>query len=324
MSSEKSKIPTPNIERQVSFHELLLAIRKTWLADGLDAALAEVNPVTVREQILQFAPPRALQVLAAAGIRDERVFPVPVVLMHTPTLVGYYRLLTGISQKSFYRSGTGMAPFSVMESKGLITKRAQNLLPEFCRSMGTALGSLVEQTATTLAPRDIEDLQLLTLGSFLYGSSNNTVGATATLGVFAALKRIFYDFIEVEGAQSFEVRLPSGRTMLVALASDPDVRIVETTGGLNTNLIAIEIKGGSDIANVYNRGGEAEKSHQGAKQAGFRECWTVIRQVGVDLEKLYRGSPSTDLWLDTAQILAQKGTDWELMSDRLAASILEP
>ena len=44
--------------------------------------------------------------------------------------------------------------------------------------------------------------------------------------------------------------------------------------------MAIEIKGGTDISNIWNRIGEAEKSHRSAKAAGFNELWTV---TGVDV-----------------------------------------
>lgn len=82
-------------------------------------------------------------------------------------------------------------------------------------------------------------------------------------------------------------------------------------------VLSIEIKGGSDAANVYNRGGEAEKSHQGAKQNGYAECWTIIRTSGIDFDKLKRGSPTTDAWFDTTQILVQRGGDWDVFSRRI-------
>jgi len=46
--------------------------------------------------------------------------------------------------------------------------------------------------------------------------------------------------------------------------------------GSYRNRISIEVKGGTDYSNIHNRLGEAEKTHQNAKAAGFTEFWTVI------------------------------------------------
>jgi hypothetical protein len=85
---------------------MLVAARKTVLLDALSAALAKLDPAVVKKQIGKYVPSAAQKILAAAGIRDEHVFAVPAVLEQAPTLVGYYRLLLGVSQKRFYRKGT--------------------------------------------------------------------------------------------------------------------------------------------------------------------------------------------------------------------------
>lgn len=74
--------------------------------------------------------------------------------------------------------------------------------------------------------------------------------------------------------------------------------------------LAIEIKGGTDRSNAFNRAGEAEKSHIVAKKAGYPTCWTVIATVGVDAEKLVAASPTTDEWFDAGQVLGRSGDDW--------------
>ena len=90
--------------RQVIFHQMLVAARKTVLLDALSVALGKLDPTVVKKQIGKYVPSAAQKILAAAGIRDEHVFPVPAVLEQAPTLVGYYRLLLGVSQKRFYRT----------------------------------------------------------------------------------------------------------------------------------------------------------------------------------------------------------------------------
>lgn len=79
--------------------------------------------------------------------------------------------------------------------------------------------------------------------------------------------------------------------------SDPDVSITQQLKSQQRKLVAIEIKGGTDVSNVWNRLGEAEKSHQTAKHSGFNELWTVLRVDVVTypnmLKKAGEKSPST-------------------------------
>jgi hypothetical protein len=103
-------IPAPNSSRQIGFHQLLVSARKTWLIDALAEALGRIDPAKLKEQVSTYVPADAQRILAKAGIRDEHVFPTPITLETTPTLVGYYRLLLGVPQKTFYGGGTGMGP----------------------------------------------------------------------------------------------------------------------------------------------------------------------------------------------------------------------
>lgn len=139
------------------------------------------------------------------------MFPTPVVLESRPTLVGYYRLLIGVSQKSFYGTGTGMGPFKSMEEKGIISTRAKDLLPEFCSVMGEALADLVRQLSPAVTPRDVAELPLLTLGSKFQGSNNNTIGQTATLDVFLSILAIVEDFVVGQQDKVLTLNNSSGR-----------------------------------------------------------------------------------------------------------------
>src|SRR5436190_2048070 len=107
-SSDTRRFVSPSASRQLAFHQLLVAARKTWLIDALQEALSLVDPAAVKREITATVPSDAQKILAASGIRDEYVFPVPAVLRAKPTLVGYYRLLLGVPQKIFYSSSTGL------------------------------------------------------------------------------------------------------------------------------------------------------------------------------------------------------------------------
>lgn len=315
MSNEP--IPTPDASRQAGFHQLLVAARKTWLLDALSETLSRIDPAVVKNQITAYVPSDSQRILARSGVRDEHVFPVPVVLEESPTLVGYYRLLLGVPQKTFYRSGGGMGMFKSMEMKGQLDQRQRENLPAFCRSMAAALAELVRRLSPPMTPRDVNDLQLLTLGSFFQGANNVLIGQQATLAVFLAITEIVEEYIVGRTATKITVSNASSRTVVLALSSDPDVRIGGEFSGTFRKKVAIEIKGGADMSNAHNRAGEAEKSHQKAKQQGFRDFWTVIAKQGLDINKLRSESPTTTSWFDVAQVLGRVGEDWTEFRSRL-------
>lgn len=307
--------------RQVAFHQLLVGARKTWLIDALQDALKRVDPDALRAQVAHYVPGDVQTILAVAGVRDEYVFPTPVVLEAQPTLVGYYRLLLGISQKRFYRTGTGAGSFKSMEVSGALNQGQKAKLPEFCEAMSLALAELVRQVSPAVTPRDVSELPLLTLGAQFQGGSNVRIGKQATVEVFLAIVEIVKNHTVSRGERELLVNNASGRSVIITLASDPDVRIQEDFDGTWRKRVAIEIKGGTDISNVHNRAGEAEKSHQKAKNEGFREFWTIILKKGVDIEKLRSESPTTNSWFDAAHVLGRSGEDWEEFRSRVAGEV---
>lgn len=270
-------------------------------------------------------PKDALKILGAANVRDEHVFPTPVLLESKPTPVGYYRLLLGASQKSFYRNETGLGLFKSMELSGTIGLRQRAALPDFCGVMGAALGELVRQLSPTVTQRDVSELRLLTLGSQFQGANNVTIGKQATADVFLAIADILRDHVAERTERRLLVRNSAGRLVTVALASDPNVRIqVEDAAGALRNKMAIEIKGGTDNSNAHNRAGEAGKSHQKVRKSDFRDFWTVIAIKGLDVDKLRQESPTTDSWFDIAQVLGRSGSDWEEFRSRLVDAVGVP
>jgi len=272
--------------RQVIFHQMLVAARRTALIDALSEALGLIDPKLLETQISRFVPKDAQKILASAGIRDEHVFPVPAILEQQPTLIGYYRLLLGISQKRFYRKGTEMGPFKSMESRGLINPRTRPNLEKFCAVMAEHLSELLRQISPRITPRDVSELPLLTLGAQLYGSNNNAIGKKATLDVFVSVAEIVKDFIIGQDTRTISIVNASKRKVFITLNTDPDIRIQEEFEGKLRNKVAIEIKGGTDISNAHNRVGETEKSHQKAKKQGFRDFWTLISKSGLSMAKL--------------------------------------
>ena len=236
-------------------------------------------------------------------------------------LLGYYRLLLGAPQKTFYAGGTGRGQFKSMEERGVLRAQQKAALHDLCIVMGAALAELVRQLAPALTPRDVRELPLLTLGAQFQGSANNAIGQQATEAVFIAIAELVNDHIVARESRRLTLTNAAGRAVVIALAGDPDVRIQEVFGDALRNKVAIEIKGGSDRSNAHNRAGEAEKSHQKAKNEGYRDFWTVIAKHGLDMDKLRAESPTTNSWFDVAQVLARDGPDWQEFRSRLADAV---
>jgi XcyI restriction endonuclease len=238
-----------------------------------------------------------------------------------PTLVGYYRLLLGTSQKRFYRKGTDMGSFKSMETRGLFNPKRRPDLERFCTIMAESLAELVRQISPKITARDVSELPLLTLGAQLYGSNNNVIGKQATLDVFLSVVEIVKKFIVTQDSSKIIVHNASKRKVIIVLSGDPDMRIQEEFEGKFRNILAIEIKGGTDVSNAHNRAGEAEKSHRKAKRQDFRDYWTIISLAGVDPTMLKQESPTTNSWFDVAQVLAREGNDWKEFRSRFAGAV---
>jgi len=309
----------PSPARQVRFYQLLVAARRQWFMDALSEALGQLDQNLVKEQIREYVPGDAQKILAAAGLRDEYVFPLPAIIETKPSLIGYYRLLLGAPQKSFYKGSTGMGRFKNMEESGTVSRKGLPYVPDFCRAMAKPLADLVRQIPK-LTERDLHELPLLTFGSQLQGSNNTQIGKTAMKEVFVAVKEIVAKHVGAETDRRLTLKNSAGRTVFISLSHDPDVCVQEQVGDRTHHRVAIEAKGGTDVSNAHNRAGEAEKSHQKAKKSGFPEFWTIISKRGLELFKLQAESPTTNHWFDVAEVLDRKGRDWDDFRQRLAGA----
>ncbi len=211
-----------------------------------------------------------------------------------------------------------MGLFKSMETRGTLNTRQQASLASYCRAMCSALAELIRQLSPTVTPRDVQELPLLTFGSFLQGANNVLIGKQAAADVFLSIKEILSNSLVQHLPQKMVVKNAARRIVNLTLGSDPDIRIEEDFAGTLRKKVAIEIKGGTDRSNAHNRAGEAEKSHQKAKKEGFRDFWTIIAKKGLDVDKLRAESPTTNSWYDVAQILGRQGVDWEDFCSRLA------
>ncbi len=225
MAQAAHTIKTPSASRQVFFHQLLVAARKQWLLDALSDAVSRIDPNELKRELAEYIPVDVQQTLAAAGIRDEQVFPVPIVLESKSTLIGYYRLLMGVPQKWFYAGGTGMGQFKSMEMRGRLTEKQKARVPEFCEAMIAALSDLVRQMSPTMTMLDVKELPLLTIGSQFQGSNNTRIGKRAIEDAFLAVVEIVKNHIVEQTNRKLIVKNAAGRNVTIELSSDPDIGI---------------------------------------------------------------------------------------------------
>jgi len=129
----------PGVSRQLGFHQLLVSARKKYFMDALTEALSALDQNKVKNQITDYVPDDVQRLLAAAGLRDEYVFPVPIIIEARPTLIGYFRLLLGAPQKTFYKGATGMGLFKSMEEMGTLSRKQQFHIPDYCKAMAVPL-----------------------------------------------------------------------------------------------------------------------------------------------------------------------------------------
>jgi len=299
----------------------LLSARRTKLQPALRAAVKAVGIHQVDADLKRLVPEKALTHLASIGLRGERVFPTPVIIRYAPPLIGYYRMLLGLSQKEFGQSQRlGYSPWVNAESKGKLSPQLDQALDDFCKALIVPLVKLVS-AMESFTEHDLNDLSLLTLGPTLQGGRNNVIGSKAAQGILTALRAIIGPRIVFDSPQLIRFKSKSGRTFELIPASDPDISISEGAGTQTIPLLAIEVKGGKDTSNAYNRAGEAEKSHITAELQGYSNRWTIIHMRGVDRRKITEKTPSSTEVFETADILSQSGADWSRLRQKLQSLI---
>lgn len=292
-------------QTQVAFAHALQEIRNKYFQEALSAAVATLNISDIDGELYNFANADDIKILASHGMRGESLFAVPCILKASPYLLGYYRLLLGHSQKGFYTSASGIAMFKAMEEKGTLTVKQEDFLSELCKALNSNASSMLQQLSCAMVSTSFFDqLTLLTLGPQLRGGANVQRGSSAIKEVFGVIYKIVEKYIITANERCIELKNTSGRKILIQFSSDPDIVMKEELAPKRfKSLTAIEVKGGQDYSNIHNRVGEAEKSHQKAKKAGYIECWTVVNVDRIDMAMAHRESPATSRFYRISELL---------------------
>jgi len=313
------KVPVP--DAQIDFASALLGIRGLYLQDALLATVKNLATPDIDKELAVYVPVHSLAGLASHGLRGELVFPVPVVLRANPRLLGYYRLLYGFSQKEFYSTATGLGRFKGMEERGVIRKEVESEIDALASALCEAAVRLIAGISTgRISAGLLDDLTLLTVGPQLRGGANVRKGEAGIRTVFNVIQEIVGDSVISTTGARMEIKNSSGRTVLIEFASDPDIIIhEEMRKGVFRQIVAIEVKAGSDFSNIHNRIGEAEKSHQKAKANGYAECWTVVNVDNIDMTMGRRESPSTNRFYRISDLVSASGDEYQDFRDRVVS-----
>ena len=313
-------LPVPDVETQLAFSVRLAELSSLQLGAALAQAVAGLSVPAIDAELELIVGADRLSKLASMGLRGEVLFAMPLVLRKDPHLLAYYRLLLGLSQKEFSKN---FSKFRLMETKGILTQRAEPSLAELCARLCDAAWTLVDNLSEVSIGL-IRDLQLLTLGAQLRGSRLNEIGKAAVQLVFNRIRSAIADGAVLSESQSVIVlRNSAGREVTIAFSSDPDIAVTEQLGSSRRNVLAVEVKGGTDRSNIHNRMGEAEKSHQKAKAKGYVEFWTIINAV-VDPATALSESPTTNQVFDLARIIDTQDTEWARFRDFLTSRLGVP
>ncbi len=316
----------------ISLFQALLTARGLQLQPALAQAVQVVGVLSIDSDLHRLVPASTLNYLASLHLRGERVFPVPSIIRHAPQLIGYYRMLLGISKKGFSQARKlGYGPWANAEAQNMISAKLDPYVEDFCKVLITPLVQLVDATKSLkpLDDRDLNDLALLTLGPTLQGGRNNVIGQQAAKGVFDALSELVAPWAILQAEAFVQFRTPPGIAYELAVGSDPDIRLDELIVASDTvaarrPIVAMEIKGGRDISNAHNRAGEAEKSHIKAAALGYHHRWTIIVMQGLDRKRIETETPSSTDIFDADEIRRRSGTDWDNLRQELSAVIGMP
>ena len=313
MTTSKINLSPPKLQIEFAFN--LKRFRAIYLQNALLKTIQDMDIAELDKQLAQYVPRADMATLAQHGLRAELLFAVPAVLEKNPYLLGYYRLLMGYSQKEFYGSdkGFGVGHFKGLEEKGKISKAAAADLHDLCVALCATASELLAGVSPMQVSRDLlDDLALLTVGPQLRGGANNQRGTDGIVKVFEIIREIVAHAVAQVRESAIEVNSATGRACLIEFAADPDIIIREEMERQHyRNVVAIEVKSGTDVSNIHNRIGEAEKSHQKARKRGFTECWTVINVGKLDLEKAHSESPSTDRFYSLSALSMRSGKEYE-------------
>ena len=209
----------------IDLYTRLLNARRTMLQPALKVAVKAVGVRAINADLQRLVQSEALDHLAGLGLRGERVFPTPAVLRQAPSLIGYYRMLLGISRKEFRQTGRlGYGAWETAERDGRLSATLSAQLDDFCGQLIQPLAILVFVMGQ-FDDRDLNDLALLTLGPTFQGGRLNVIGAAAAVEALSAMRSLVTGPIVLDSNGVLRFQAPSGRIFEMIAGADPDIAV---------------------------------------------------------------------------------------------------
>ena len=182
-----NKLPILKPDLQIAFFYRLKIIKEKFFIEALSDTIKELEIPEIDKQLANYVEQKYLNKVASFSLRGELFFPIPYIMEANPFLIGYYRLLFGISQKEIYKAQFGK--FKRMEEKGEISDRTKPYIEELCKSL-ICTGQIFVDELDILSPNTVTEMQLLTLGPQLRGGRNTEIGDSATKETFKLIQNL--------------------------------------------------------------------------------------------------------------------------------------
>ena len=261
-----------------------------------------------------------------------QVFCHPKLLREQPQLLGYYRNIAALSQKSVgYLAKAGIDikkietdfenRFSLSEPQALALAQLFN----------EHISLIIDSSIQTITKEELYGIFLTSTGAQIDGSWRNAIGEEAEKVVQRLLikevkeQNLLAAFISKKG-QSVEIYEPdkldeqlaqieryrgillSNRTSIL-FSSDPDISILNQSG---TTACALEVKGGVDPAGALERYGAAKKSFEEIRRTSSGVTTILIAScITTEVDVRIKQDPVITLYYNLTELLDETSATYK-------------
>jgi hypothetical protein len=281
VSGSSSAWTLDQLAKSQFFHEKLHA----WGLLEISAKIEKVKGEKLKWQLEELGVSQtAWDKVIHRGIKPVKIFAHPDILQRIDGAVGYYRMLSMVSQKSMIRVGLATTRYETGKAKP-----DDEIAFAIARHLNRIISALIELDEKIDA-REFDLWRGMAAGAQAQGSWQNAKGSRIEVvirGIIQLRLREKELITEEESLVAGDevygsiMHLKDGRAVI--FADDPDVAI----HGKNEIESAVEIKGGIDAAGVLERIGAAIKSLRRAKEVNPKSVTVLILQ-GVSVTETAR------------------------------------
>jgi len=304
-SSKKTAWSIDQLAKSEFFHQKLHEWQLLDIAYQIDEIKGETLEWNLEKlQISKSAWNKAIH----RGIKPVIIFANPQVLMKLAGAVGYYRMLSMVSQKSM--SQVGLPTVSYEQTRCFPGE-------EIAWAISQHLNKIISHLVASDEKIDVREFDLwrgMAAGTQAQGSWQNAKVNQLEVVIKGIIKRRIndLDLVSNETADGLSIELKDGRK--IVFSDEPDMAIYRES----EILVAVEIKGGIDHAGVLERVGAAIKSLSRAKKANSESMTVLILQaVSVTekaIEELNTHKDSVNYWFMVEDVLENEVKKEELFT----------